>query len=412
MKVFRGALAVLCMAALCFSGPLAAAEVANLNRIKEGDALPAFTGRNLDGDTVDVGKLIGEKVVVLAFWSIYCKPCVEEISSLIRLQEEHGGPALEVISINADGELGVSRIRTFVSRFEEFEKKQINYEIIYDENNALSQLLGVGFLPTVLSINLEGKVERMFVGFEEQSEEEIFVGIKALLPSANRGDPYTEEDIIYDVEAVVPLCGFYGPEGWKGSFSGNRDLDKEKERVAEMARSKATKLILREALIKEGVRLAEDVEADDCFQTYGVNLLEDPMNVRDNLTNLMRELPLNRLVSSLGSEEDFQGREFRVREKATVNVDVLRNFLENLDYRTTPQAVTFSIVNINKLDQSKFEKLLVQQSRYIGTISFPTFTIYTTAEIFAEEMEDMDLEGLKLFIEETTEDSIELEVWR
>jgi len=61
-------------------------------------------------------------VIVLAFWSIYCKPCVEEISSLIRLQEQLGGDKLEVIGVNADSELGVARIRTFISRFEEFER--------------------------------------------------------------------------------------------------------------------------------------------------------------------------------------------------------------------------------------------------------------------------------------------------
>jgi peroxiredoxin len=152
----------------------AGAQGENLNTIKEGDKVSAFKGRNLDGEEIDVGALIGKKVVVLAFWSIYCKPCVEEISSLIRLQDEFGGQDLEVIGINTDSELGIGRIRTFIDRFESFEKKTINYENIYDEDNAISKLLGIGFLPTVLSVNTQGKIEKVFVGFEEKSEEEIF----------------------------------------------------------------------------------------------------------------------------------------------------------------------------------------------------------------------------------------------
>jgi len=63
-----------------------------------------------------------------------------------RLQEQLGGEKLEVIGINADGELGVARIRTFIGRFEEFEKRKINYPLIFDEEGRISKQLGVGFL--------------------------------------------------------------------------------------------------------------------------------------------------------------------------------------------------------------------------------------------------------------------------
>jgi len=399
---------------LLFSGAEApAAHTSTLNTIQEGDSVPAFTGRNLDGDEVDVGAILGQKVVVLAFWSIYCKPCVEEISSLIRLQEEFGEDGLEVIGINADSELGVGRIRKFMSRFEDFEGKKINYEIIFDEENRISQLLGVGFLPTVLSVNTRGQVERIFIGFEEKSEEEIFDGMQALLPSRQEEAIVAEDDTrTFTVEAVVPLCGFYNTLGWIGSFSGNRDLDQEIEKAQVIAQGKATKLILKEALLTIGINLAEDQEEDGCFRPYGVYLMEDPLEVRDNLTNLIRQLPHNRLIRTLETRDDFLGTEYRHSERASVNMVLLRDLLDTQEYRTTPQTVTFSIININKLDQARFEKILLQQSKYIGYFSFPTYTIFTTVENFSDEMEKLDLEGLKLFIEDTSEDRIELEVWR
>jgi hypothetical protein len=140
--------------------------------------------------------------------------------------------------------------------------------------------------------------------------------------------------------------------------------------------------------------------------------MEDPLKTKDNLTNLVNQLPINHLVRTLESTEDFMGTEYRVTERATVNIEELDALLDRLGYNTPPRTISFSVVNIKKLDQQKFEKLLLEQSRYIGYFNFPTCTIYTTPEIFAEEMEKMDLGGLKLFIEDAFEDRIELEVWR
>ena len=393
------------------AAPSGAQNQGNLNTTKEGDQVAPFKGRNLDGEEIDVGALIGKKVVVLAFWSIYCKPCVEEISSLIRLQDEFGGEDLEVIGINTDSELGIGRIRTFISRFESFEKKTINYENIYDEDNAVSKLLGIGFLPTVLSVNTQGKVEKVFVGFEEKSEQEIFTDIRSILPSVAAA-PVDTDSQTFSVEAVVPLCGFYNADGWMGNFTGNRDLDAELEMAAEMARSKATKLVLKEALLSLGINLAEDPEKDSCFRPYGVYIMEDPLEIKDNLTNLVQELPANRLVRTQESNEDFLETEYRVSERATVNMALLRDQLETLGYDISPRTVSFSVINIRKLDQVKFEKVLLQQSRYIGYFSFPNFTIYTSVENFAEEIGKMSLEGLRIFIEDAGNDRIELEVWQ
>jgi hypothetical protein len=262
-------------------------------------------------------------------------------------------------------------------------------------------------------VNTKGQVEKVFVRFEEKTEEEIFTGIRSILPSAEETTAAAEEDtMIFTIQAVAPLCGFYGPEGWVGSFTGNRELEVELDKALETAQSKATKLILREALLALGINLAEDQGTENCFSPKGVFLLDDPMKIRDSLTNLINELPLNRLIRTLETQEDFQETEYRVRERARVNMELFRGILDTLGYETTPRTVTFSIVNIKKLDQEMFEQILLRQSRFIGYYSFPTYTIYTTVDTFADEMEKMDLQGLRLFIEDISEDRIELEVWR
>jgi peroxiredoxin len=409
MKRFAAALAL--AAALATLAPFASAAVRDLNTVKEGDTIPAFKGRSLTGEEIDVGALLGKKVIVLAFWSIYCKPCVEEISSLIRLQEQLGGDKLEVIGVNADSELGVARIRTFISRFEEFEKKRINYPLLFDEEMKVSKLLGVGFLPTVLSVNLKGQVERIFMGFEEKSEPEIFAGIRRLLPIEGAAEEEAEATI-FAVEAVVPLCGFYDNQGWKGSFQENYDLAKELERIAEIARRQALKTALRDALVAAGVSLLRSSEQEGCFTPHGVYLAGDPFKVQDCLTNLLAALPVDKLAKVLDSQEDFLNNEYHVSQRVAVNLTDLKAELERLKVLTTPRTITFSVVNLRKIDLARFEQTLARQSRYIGFASFPTYTVYTTTETFADEIKRMDFSGLRLFIEEAEENSIELEAWK
>ncbi len=409
----RRFVAGLALAAVLASGaPLAAAGVQDLNTVKEGDAVPAFKGRNLVGEEVDVGALLGKKVLVLAFWSIYCKPCVEEISSLVRLQEQLGGDKFQVIGINADSELGLGRIRTFVGRFEEFEKRRINYPLIFDEDSRISKQLGVGFLPTVLSVNLNGKIERIFTGFEEKSEPEIFAGIRRLLPLGEEGGEVAEDATIFAVEAVVPLCGFYDSQGWKGSFQENYDLQRETERIGEVARRTALKTALREALSSVGVNPLRGTQGEGCFTPHGVYLFDDPFKVQDCLTNLLAALPAEKLAKVLETQEDFFGDEYRVSQRIAVNIADLKTELENIKVQLTPRTITFSVVNLRKMDLAHFEKALVRQSRYIGVAGFPTYTVYTSTETFAAEVKGMDFGGLRLFIEEAEENRIEIEAWR
>jgi len=410
MKTIFAALAF--AAALVVGAAPSAAAVRDLNTIKEGDTIPAFKGRNLSGEEVDVGALIGKKVIVLAFWSIYCKPCVEEISSLIRLQEQLGGDKLEVIGINADSELGVARIRTFISRFEEFEKQRINYPLIFDEGMTISKLLGVGFLPTVLSVNLKGQVERIFMGFEEKSEPEIFAGIRRLLPLEGEAPEEEPEATTYSVEAVVPLCGFYDNQGWKGSFQENYDLAKELESIGEIARRRAIKAALREALVAVGVSLLHTSEEDGCFMPQGVYLAGDPFKVQDCLTNLLAALPVDKLAKVLDSQEDFLRNEYHASLRVAISLPDLKAELERLKVLTAPRTITFSVVNLRKIDLARFEQTLARQSRYIGFASFPTYTVYATTDTFADEIKRMDFSGLRLFVEEAEENSIELEAWK
>jgi thiol-disulfide isomerase/thioredoxin len=380
--------------------------------VRIGQKLPSITGRNLDGKTVDVDALYQDNMVILAFWSMFCKPCVAEISSLIDLQEKYRGQ-VTVVGINTDGELPPARLRAFIERYEKFEEKKINYEIIFDEGNRISRPMKVGFLPTVMAVDREGTVIDSFVGFEEKDAEEIFQGIEDLLPLGKHTfKPEEEVTNVFEVEMTVPVCGFYDESGWRESFYGEGDLDVEMEKTAEVAREMALKEAMNMALERLGVMLYQREKDLDCVKPYGVQLYEDPWNCRDSLTNLLNSLNFRKYTRVLESREEGFGNSYYVKRKVSVNMPELLDELEDLDLTMKPISVTFVVVNLDRVRRMKFEDAILSQSRYVGYTGFPAYTIYTTQEIFAEELEKMDFGGMKVFIEEAGHGIIEVEFWR
>lgn len=375
-----------------------------------GQKLPAISGRNLVGETVSVDEYYNDSTVVLAFWSMYCKPCVAEISSLIKLQDTYGDK-LVVIGINTDGELPPSRVRTFIERYEQFEKKKLNYQIIFDEHNRITKMLGVGFLPTVLALDNTGKIINSFVGFEEQDEAEIFQGIENLLPMA-REIPSDTGTVILDVESRVPACGFYDETGWRESFYGNVDLSKEMDKVARISREMAMKEAMREALARLGVRLYEKEAGMECFKPYGVLLRENPWKQRDCMTNMLNSISFRNYSQVIETNERWLGKEYYVRQKISVNLTQLKEEMEARDFSFKPTTISFVVINMGMIDRMDFQEAILSQSKYIGSTNFPAYTIYCSQENFISELDRMDFGNYRVFISDAGSGVIEVEIWR
>jgi alkyl hydroperoxide reductase subunit AhpC len=152
--------------------------------IKVGDAVPVFHAKGIFGEDLDLSTLLkSDKRIVLAFWSMYCAACLEKFSSMITIQEKYRGEGLEVISINTDGEYRKSEqaIRDFISSYEEKQGAKVNFPILYDESNWLALAMNVNFLPTIVTVDKQGKVHNIYRRFGEENESEILQGIESIV---------------------------------------------------------------------------------------------------------------------------------------------------------------------------------------------------------------------------------------
>ena len=108
---------------------------------------PEFAARLSNGEEVDLRKLQG-KVVLLDFWGVWCRHCIEMLPALKRLSEKADPAKVMIISI--DEHDSNKRWAQFVA------KNGMTWPQIYDETGILAQTYGVTSYPHYFLISTDG----------------------------------------------------------------------------------------------------------------------------------------------------------------------------------------------------------------------------------------------------------------
>ncbi len=70
--------------------------------LKPGERAPSVPVFLKDGGVRDVVEVLEGRVLLVNFWAHWCKPCLEEMPMLGRLQETYGSRGLVVLALNVD----------------------------------------------------------------------------------------------------------------------------------------------------------------------------------------------------------------------------------------------------------------------------------------------------------------------
>jgi cytochrome c biogenesis protein CcmG/thiol:disulfide interchange protein DsbE len=128
-----------------------------------GTAAPDFTVQDSDGKLA-LADFRG-KVVVLNFWASWCAPCVEEMPSLVQLQQRFKDKGVTVVgvSIDVDGDAYHKFLKDY----------KIDFPTVRDPDQKTSSLYGSFKWPETYIIDRHGMVRRKFIGAVEWSQPEI-----------------------------------------------------------------------------------------------------------------------------------------------------------------------------------------------------------------------------------------------
>ena len=112
--------------------------------------------------SVDLKKLRG-RVVLLNFWQTSCVPCVEEIPSLQRLQQEM--PQVTVVAISNDED--AAAYRRFLDTY------HVDFLTVRDPSSRIPTMYGTVKVPETYVIDRQGVVRRKFVSAQQWTSPEI-----------------------------------------------------------------------------------------------------------------------------------------------------------------------------------------------------------------------------------------------
>ncbi len=138
-----------------------------------GSRAPDFSFE-LNGSAARLSDLRG-KVVVLNFWATWCAPCVEEVPSLDRLQQEIAPQGGVVLGISAD-EDGVA-----YDRF--LREHQIRFPTYRDPSKHISARYGTFMYPETYILTRDGHIGKKIIGPQKWDSPEMLSYLEKLLKS-------------------------------------------------------------------------------------------------------------------------------------------------------------------------------------------------------------------------------------
>jgi len=153
---------VLVVLILLISGHLAMAQV------------PAAEVKTLDGKSLNTSTISNDgKPIVISFWATWCKPCVQELSTIHDLYPEWvEQTGVKMYAVSIDNSRSMKQVAPFVNG------KAWEYEVLLDPNGDFKRVMNVVNVPHTFILNGKGEVIYEHTSYAPGDEEEYFKKIK------------------------------------------------------------------------------------------------------------------------------------------------------------------------------------------------------------------------------------------
>lgn len=138
------------LAILLFSVSLCDAQNEDLySLVKTGEKVPEFIVKTIDGKTVDIDKLKG-KVVLVNFFATWCRPCMEEMPNLEKLQHRFSDSDFVILSIGREHKLAELQLFN--------QSKEFTFNIAADPDRKIYELFAEKMIPRNYVVDKGGTI--------------------------------------------------------------------------------------------------------------------------------------------------------------------------------------------------------------------------------------------------------------
>ena len=131
--------------------------------------------KTLDGTTVTLSDALTGELIILDFWTTWCKPCIRSIPKIIAVSEKYDESKVQFIGVNEDSPRNQNKVKPMVNSL------KIPYTVVMDTEQLVLSELMVSAFPTLIIMNREGEVLYTHVGFSNGDEVALENKINELL---------------------------------------------------------------------------------------------------------------------------------------------------------------------------------------------------------------------------------------
>ena len=146
---------------------LLALSVASYN--VSAQTLPDVKVENAQGKEIRVRSLLTGKPLIISYWSIACKPCIQELNAINDAIEEWREEAdFEVIAVSVDD------VRMQANAKAKAASLGWDFTCVYDTNQELKRTMNVSLTPQSFIVDADGNIVFSHSGYTPGSEELLF----------------------------------------------------------------------------------------------------------------------------------------------------------------------------------------------------------------------------------------------
>ncbi|MBR5844698.1 MAG: TlpA family protein disulfide reductase [Rikenellaceae bacterium] len=145
---------------------LAVALVASLT--VSAQQLPDVKVENEAGKVISTRSLVG-KPMIISYWSLACKPCIQELNAMNDALEEWREEAdFEVVAVSVDDVRLKARAKAKATSM------GWDFVCLFDANQAMKRAMNVSLTPQSFVVDAEGNIVFSHSGYTPGSEQLLF----------------------------------------------------------------------------------------------------------------------------------------------------------------------------------------------------------------------------------------------
>jgi len=134
----------------------------------DGAGFPDFNLEDTEGDKISDEEAFGDAdIILIDFFTYYCKPCKKMWPHLDALNEEYGDAGLKVILFDEDDPEGIPLSRSYLKQ------KDYTFQVLFDSDGEIQSFYSVEKHPTTMMLDADGNIIYKHEGYSKGDEEEF-----------------------------------------------------------------------------------------------------------------------------------------------------------------------------------------------------------------------------------------------